>query len=65
MPIKIHMHRTYERMGGQVNTTLCGRMRCTSDGMNLTTDEDAVTCAFCLRRLAVIKMAAMKRAANA
>ena len=34
--------------GGTVNTTLCGRMRSLTDGMNV---GDEVTCKFCLRIL--------------
>lgn len=34
-----------------LTTTLCGRFRGLSDGMNLTTSKEEVTCKLCLRRL--------------
>lgn len=36
-------------LGGTLTTTLCGRMRTISDGMNI---GDEVTCKFCLRKMA-------------
>jgi hypothetical protein len=37
--------------GGTLNTTLCGRMRVGTDGMNV---DGPVTCKLCLRKLGVV-----------
>jgi hypothetical protein len=44
----IHKTRQVKRWGGIQFTTVCGRMRETSDGMNIA-DGSEVTCKFCLR----------------
>lgn len=37
---------------GQLTTSRCGRLNAASlDGMNITADEGAVSCRFCLRRM--------------
>lgn len=38
----IHKRRTYQRWGGTVNTSLCGRLR-KGEGMNVTGDEQLVS----------------------
>lgn len=48
---RIVIHESVQRpgpFGGTLNTTLCGRMRIGSDGMNVGTK---VTCKFCLKRM--------------
>lgn len=48
----IHMQLIRKNaFGGMTNTTLCNRMRCTFDGMNLTDKKEKVTCKFCLKLL--------------
>ena len=37
--------------GGTLTTSLCGRLRTTSDGMNLTDDMKEVSCKFCIKSL--------------
>ena len=51
--VRTHMVRVRpSAFGGILTTSLCGRLRTLSDGMNLTHNRDDVTCAFCLKRLA-------------
>lgn len=51
--IKVHLGVTRKgAFGGIKTTSLCGRLRTLSDGMNLAGDEKQVTCAFCLARMA-------------
>jgi hypothetical protein len=55
--VKVHLYRVARLAGMTFTGSLCNRLRTTADGMNLTSDEKAVTCAFCLRRM-------KRRAAN-
>lgn len=53
MVIKVHLSNVRPNVfGGCTTGTLCNRFRCLSDGMNLTTERNEVTCAFCLKMLA-------------
>jgi hypothetical protein len=47
----MHLLKTYDRAGGTIRTSLCGRVRTTSDGMNLTAEPAEATCSFCRRLL--------------
>ncbi len=49
---KVHLQRTYQKWGGTVNTTLCGRnsdVAIDTDDENVTDQRDEVTCKFCKR----------------
>ncbi|MFD1043238.1 hypothetical protein [Pseudoxanthomonas kaohsiungensis] len=45
------MTKVIERRGSTVTTTLCGRNRTISDGMNITDNADKVTCKLCLQKI--------------
>ena len=60
---KVHMLRRYERCGGIVTTTLCGRksdVAVDTDDKNVTANREAITCSYCTRLLAAMD----KRAAR-
>jgi hypothetical protein len=47
----LHKGRQFQRWGGTVYTTLCGRMAVGNDGMNIANSDAEVSCKFCLRRM--------------
>lgn len=50
--VKLHLRRVRKNaFGGETTTSLCGRLRTLSDGMNLTEHGTLVTCAFCLTKM--------------
>lgn len=56
----IHLLRRFKRWGGEGTGTLCNRMALSDDGMNLSDIREEVTCKFCLKQIAALKL----RAAN-
>lgn len=51
-PSIVHLSITRpSAFGGIKTTSLCGRLRTTGDGMNLTADRAEVNCKFCLKKL--------------
>ena len=50
--MKLHASKVIKRPEYTKTTTLCGRSRTTSDGMNIADDVKKVTCKFCLKMLA-------------
>lgn len=53
-----HLSKVSNRPDVTVTGTLCNRMMYGSDGMNCTTEDDAVTCKLCLREMKYRKKAA-------
>lgn len=50
MPIVKHQSLVVRNgRGSLLTTTLCGRLRTVSDGMNIAGEGDKVTCKFCLK----------------
>lgn len=50
------------RFGGELTTSLCGRLRTLADGMNLSDDASEINCMFCVREAAQRKLRAKNEA---
>ncbi len=47
--MKLHKSLVLRRGETTITRTLCGRLRTTSDGMNIASGAEEVTCKFCLK----------------